>query len=148
MLIFNVVFDNDFHCLFFSSIFAIIFFSKYFKCLNYFYFLICQQTFFNFVLLIFIAILFFLLFSILIACILRFFPFFLFFSPQKLTYFTMIMLGHHTPVTFDFGGSTTWTVHAKTAGRVHKLRDNNILHILMYFHSTLHGFRLLWLDPY
>ena len=88
MLIFNVVFDNDFHCLLFIIFFRLHFFKillilvlKLFFFI-FLYFLICQQILFNFILLIFIAILFFSLFSILIACIFRFFPFFIHF-PSK-----------------------------------------------------------------
>ena len=66
-----------------------------------FYFLICRQILFYFILLIFIAILFFLPFF-LFRLLIFFVSFqFLFFSPQKLTYFTMIMLGHHTCLHYE-----------------------------------------------
>ena len=99
MLIFNVVFNNDFRCFF--IIFSIIFFHNIvsaeiiFIFLN-FYFLICRKKILFYFILIFIARLFFLPFF-LFWLLIFFVSFqFLFFSPQKLTYFTMIMLGHHT----------------------------------------------------
>ena len=101
MLIFNVVFNNDFRCFFyyfFDYIFFIILLALklFFFIFFIFYFLICRQILFYFILLIFITILFFLPFC-LFWLLIFFVSFqFLFFSPQKLTYFTMIMLGHHT----------------------------------------------------
>ena len=111
MFIFNVDFRCWFSMLFLMMIFAVflLFFRLYFfhnivsaevifLYFFNFYFLICRQILFYFLLLIFIAILFFLPFF-LFRLLIFFVSFqFLFFSPQKLTYFTMIMLGHHTAV--------------------------------------------------
>ena len=89
MLIFNVVFNNDFQCLFFIIFFRVYFFHNIvsaeiiFLYSLIFYFLICQQILFYFILLIFIAILFFLFFFYFrIAYIFRFFPIFILF-PSK-----------------------------------------------------------------
>ena len=94
-----LLFNNHFQCFFFFSFFGI-FFSKYFSALIislyfYFYFLICQRIFFYFTLFFLLQYYFSPFFYF--DCVYFFVSFhFLFFFPQKLTYFTMIMMGHHT----------------------------------------------------
>ena len=108
-----LIFDVDFQCccltiifnVFFFFSFLLGFFSKYFSALIiflYFYFLLFNfstNIFFYFMLLYIIIFYYnisFLLFFY-FDCVYFFVSFhFLFFFPQKLTYLTMIMMGHHT----------------------------------------------------